>query len=304
VRLRLFWKLGLTYLFLLLLVLLAVDIYAERALRRDYLRAGFDRLDSLARLAESRPPALDDPPKLSSWTSWMAQSGARVTVVASGGRVLADSAQDPGTMENHATRPEIQQAVAEGRGHAIRHSDTVGRDLVYLAIRHFPPQGSPVVLRLALPLARIDEALADIRRRLWTASFVILLLAGGGSLLFSRAFSARIARLKQFSRRVAEGDFRPMAVERAGDELVELTHALNETAARLDQTIRTLTDERNQSAAILRSMIEGVAVVAADERIAFCNQVFCHTVGAEAGNCEGRPLVEVVRQPDVVRLTR
>jgi len=39
VRLRLFWKLGLTYIVLLFLVLLAVDLYAARALRRDYLRA-------------------------------------------------------------------------------------------------------------------------------------------------------------------------------------------------------------------------------------------------------------------------
>lgn len=47
VRLRLFWKLGLTYLFLLFAVLLAVDIYAARALSRDYLRTGFEHLESL-----------------------------------------------------------------------------------------------------------------------------------------------------------------------------------------------------------------------------------------------------------------
>lgn len=299
---RLFWKLGLTYLLLLFLVLLAVDIYAARALRRDYLRAGFEQLDSLAQLAQSRPPRLEDAGELSAWALWMARSGARITVVADDGRVLADSSEDPGRMENHANRPEIQAAFASERGRAVRHSETLNRDLVYLALRHQPAEGRPAVLRLALPLERIDEALADIRGRLWTASFVILLLAGGTSLLFSRAFSGRVERLKQFSRRVADGDFAPLPVERGGDELMDLTQALNDTAARLDSTIRTLTEERNQSAAILRSMVEGVAVIGPGRELLFCNQAFCRTFGLEAAQCEGRPFLEVIRQSELLAL--
>lgn len=299
-RLSLFWKLGLTYLLLLFLVLLAVDIYAEQALRQDYLRAGFERLDSLARLAEGRPPRLDDAADLSAWAEWIARSGARITVVAADGRVLADSSGDPQKMENHANRPEIQATFASGRGRAVRHSDTLNRDLVYLAIRHEATQGRPVALRLALPLEQIDEALADVRRRLWTASLLILVAAGGASLLFSRAFSRRVERLKQFSRRVADGDFRSLPVEQVGDELTELTRALNETAARLDSTIRTLTAERNQSAAILRSMVEGVAVISPDRRLLFCNRAFCQAFGQEATQCEGRPFLEVIRQPELL----
>jgi len=47
---------------------------------------------------------------------------------------------------------------------------------------------------------------------------------------------------------------------------------LNQTAARLDRTIRTLTEERNLSSAILGSMVEGVAVVSGAERLVFANQ--------------------------------
>ena len=56
-RLRLFWKLALTYLLLLFSVLLAVDLYAARTLRRDYLRAAYEQLESLERLVQARPPA-------------------------------------------------------------------------------------------------------------------------------------------------------------------------------------------------------------------------------------------------------
>ncbi|MFQ5663417.1 MAG: ATP-binding protein [Terriglobia bacterium] len=303
-RLKLFWKLGLTYLVLLFLVLLAVDLYAARALRRDYLRAGFDQLESLAKLAQRRPPQGDDPAALRAWTRWMAESGARITVVTRGGRVLADSAEDPRKMENHADRPEIQEAFAVGKGRAVRHSATVNRDLVYLAVEYKPGREPPVVLRLALPLAQIDTALADIRWRLWTASGVILFLAGGVSLLFSRAFSGRIERLKEFSRRVADGDFRPLPAAPGGDELTELVRALNTTAVRLDRTIRSLTEERNRSAAILGSMVEGVAVIGADEGILFCNQALCEIFGVRGEESQGRSVVEVIRQPELLSVIR
>jgi hypothetical protein len=50
VRLNLFWKLGFAFFALLIAILLPVDFYAERALRRDYERAGFDQLASIARM--------------------------------------------------------------------------------------------------------------------------------------------------------------------------------------------------------------------------------------------------------------
>ncbi|HXE75200.1 MAG TPA: ATP-binding protein [Candidatus Xenobia bacterium] len=303
-RISLFWKLSLSTLLLLALVLLAADLLAARLLRADYLERGFEQLDSLMQLAEHRPPPLDNPDELRAWTVWMGQSGARVTIIAADGRVLADSLHDPATMENHAGRPEVQQALSRGRGRVVRHSDTLNRDLLYLAHRHQPAPGHPpVVLRLALPLAEIDAALAELRWRLLTTSLVILVLAGGVSFLVSRRLARRIGDLQQFARRIATGDFRPVAAEREGDELAGLARSLNQTAARLAETIHTLTEERNRSAAILDSMAEGVAVIGADERIVFCNHAFCQAVGADA-TCAGRPLLEIVRQSDLVALIR
>ncbi len=303
-HLKLFWQFGLAFLGLLLAVLLAVDIFVGRSLRRDYLRDGFDQLVALGHVAQARPPQLEDPVALRSWVAWLAQSGARVTVIASGGVVLADSSHDPETMENHAGRPEIQQAFASGEGRSVRHSATLDRDLVYLALRHQPAGGQAVVLRLALPLKRVDDALAEIRWRLAGASLVILLVAGTIALLFSRSFSARIRRLEVFSRHVADGDFRPLPLERRGDELTALARSLNETAARLDQTIRTLTDERNRSAAILRSMVEGVAVISAEERILFCNAAFARILGFDAAASEGRALVEITRHAELLAVVK
>ena len=72
--------------------------------------------------------------------------GLRLTLVAQDGTVLYDSATaDPSTLPNHANRPEIQQAMAEGTGASVRRSATLGYDTHYYAVRL--TDGS--VLRLA-----------------------------------------------------------------------------------------------------------------------------------------------------------
>ena len=311
-RLNLFWKLGFAFFALLIAVLLSVDFYAERALRRDYERAGFEQLAAIARIALAYPPqpsALapshpQDSAGLRGWVAKMAASGVRVTVIASDGQVLVDSQSDPRTMENHADRPEIRDAWATGHGQSIRHSVTINSSLLYHAVRLSSAGAAPVVLRFALPLQTVDQEIWEFRRRLWLASLLVLLVTGTASLLISRSFSDRVDRLTDFFHRVAEGDFRPLEADRAGDALEALAISLNATAARLDRSIQTLTEERNLSSAILGSMVEGVAVVNAAERLLFANRGFAEILGLDVPPQSGSALLEVVRQTELIEAVR
>ncbi len=300
-RIKLFWQLALTYLLLPLLVLLLVDFLAGRIVRSDREEVGFAQLEAVLRVAETHlPPSRED------WQNWAMQwsrSGARVTVIASAGTVIADSQRAPEQLENHAGRPEVRAAMAAGSGRAIRHSDSIDRDLLYLAQR-IEWQGEGMVVRFAMPLRDVEAAVAAVRRRLWTASLPVLALAIAGALLLSRRVSRRVEGLTQFARRVAEGNFTAVPAEHAGDEISELTRAMNQTAARLAATIASLEREKDQSATILRSMVEGVVAVSAEGRILFLNDSFRRAVGAEADPSEGRALVEVVRQSDLIKLVQ
>jgi len=297
---RLFWKIGIVYLLLLLLVLAALDIYVVRALRQEFRESAFSQLESLSRLALSNPPPALTEPDLREWAASFGGSGIRVTLIDDRGVVLADSSEDPANMENHRARPEIREAFQLGTGRAVRRSPTLLRDLVYLAQRYDAEDGRTLVLRLSIPLARLDEAVSEFHHGLLIFSMLMLALAGGSSLLFFRGVSNRIGRLKRFSRRVAEGDFRPLSLDRNKDELAELSASLNQTAMKLDQTIRSLTEERNQSAAILGSMEEGVVVIGPDQRVMFCNKAFRQAVGVEGVSGEGRPIMELVRHSDLL----
>jgi two-component system, OmpR family, phosphate regulon sensor histidine kinase PhoR len=312
VRLNLFWKFSFSFLALLVSVLLALDFFAERALRSEYQRAGFEKLAAIARVAKARPPqwataAPGQPENLAPWRDWvtqMAAGGARVTAIAADGRVLADSEADPQSMENHANRPEVREAMAKGEGRSARRSATLNRDFLYLAVRQNTSAGPANILRFALSPDAVDEVLSSFRHKLWLASFFILLIAGTASLLFSRNFTDRVERLKEFSRRVAEGDFRPLPRDSSGDALGALGVSLNRTAARLDRTIQTLTEERNLSSAILGSMVEGVAVVNGSERLVFANPGFAEILGLDVPPTSGSALVEVVRQTELLEAVR
>jgi two-component system, OmpR family, phosphate regulon sensor histidine kinase PhoR len=296
--------LGFTYVALLLAVLIAVELYSARVIRSQAIRAAYSELTSLLNVAQTRPPLTSDPENLRTWTAWMAKSGARVTVIDSNGQVLADSAADAVAMENHANRPEVVEALAQGHGQSVHRSVTLDRELVYEAVRYQAPDGQSIVIRLAVPLSEIDLSVKELRDRLLIASIVMLLIGGIASLAFTRVFAARIGRLKDFSQRIAEGNFRPLLSEGPRDELSELTDSMNQTAARLDQEIRTLSGERNRSSAILRSMVEGVAVIDAQERLVFYNRAFSEIFNVPVSTAEGRPLIEAVRNAELVGLIR
>ena len=61
----------------------------------------------------------------------------RVTVILPSGEVLGDSDEDPRYMENHADRPEVQQASAVGLGRVTRFSTTVREEMMYVAVPVF-----------------------------------------------------------------------------------------------------------------------------------------------------------------------
>ncbi len=70
----------------------------------------------------------------------------RMTWVSPKGDVLFDNKAEPATMPNHMERPEIVQALHEGYGEAVRHSDTLEYQQYYAAKRL--PDGS--VLRMSI----------------------------------------------------------------------------------------------------------------------------------------------------------
>ena len=148
------------------------------------------------------------------------------------------------------------------------------------------------------------NAAAVVRHALWLAALGVLIVTVALSLIYSLVFSSRMKRVMLFAQRAAAGDFTPLARPAARDEVADLGDAVGGMVAQLGRTIRTLTDERNRSAAILSSMVEGVAVVGGDERILYCNQAFEQILELPQGSSQGKKLVEALRQAELVSAVR
>ena len=102
---------------------------------REELRDEVDVVAAALRRADDPRALLDD----------LELDDTRVTLVARDGSVAYDSEEDPADMGNHAERPEVREALADGQGSSERASSTIGETMLYEAVR----LGDGDVIRLA-----------------------------------------------------------------------------------------------------------------------------------------------------------
>jgi len=227
---------------------------------------------------------------------------ARVTFIAPEGTVIGDS--EVGTaelpaVENHAARPEVQQAFREGVGIARRYSVTVGTDMLYVAVR-VPEGGSPdlSIVRLALPLTEIEEQLAAVRQVAVIAFGVGTLIALGLSWVTSTLLVRRMHEMAAAAERYAAGDFSRPARDRGKDEIGKIGRVLDDAVRELAERATELASDRARMEAILGGMIEGVLVVDEHGRLQLVNGAARRMLRID-GAPEGRHYLEIVRHPDI-----
>ena len=170
-------KLLLTSLLLILAALGSADFLLSRYTAGREVKNAQQQLEGQIRLLV---PALAtvDASALREWTDRIGeQSRARVTVIDREGVVLADSQHDSSTMDNHARRPEVLQAMAGKIGSAVRHSATLDADLCYVAVPAALPGKPGIILRLAVPLKQIQTAMIEILWIILQSSAVAMLCA-------------------------------------------------------------------------------------------------------------------------------
>ena len=226
--------------------------------------------------------------------------GARVTVIARDGRVLADSAvsgAELAALENHAGRPEVQEALAGGTGQSQRHSATVGADLLYVAVpaRH----GGQVVG--VTRLSRSLESVAEQGRALWRAAALALLLAlvatGLMSLLVSAPLARSLEEMMEAAHQYAGGNLAARIRVRRADELGELARIINLSADQLQGRMAELARDRARTEAILSAMDDGLLAVDHRGTVTLANPWLIRIL--DLREPIGRHYLEVIRQREV-----
>ncbi len=209
------------------------------------------------------------------------ETGLRVTVIARDGTVIGESDKpesDLKTIENHLLRPEVQQALHEGIGSTTRKSDTIGVNLLYVAV---PVRDDKVVgiVRVAMPLVEIQQTTARVLHTVGVSSLAVGLVAIPILYWLSRRVTRPLLQMQKAAGRMARGDFTERAPYRVSGELGELATALNQMSSQLEARIRELSEEKADLGAILAGMTEGVLVARPDGRIRLTNQALRNQFG-------------------------
>jgi two-component system phosphate regulon sensor histidine kinase PhoR len=224
-----------------------------------------------------------------------------VTFLNAEGAVIGDSdvpLAGLDAVENHRNRPEVAAALAGGGDAATRYSATIHQRLMYAAVPMKMPDGTRGAARVAVPLDEVAAAIARLRRILWAALAIALMVAVLASSAAAQMLSAALRRMTEVARRMAAGDLDVRVRPVGTDEVAELARALDAMAGSLTSTLTTLRAERDLLGLILQSMQEGVLVLDSDSRMLLVNPALRATLKI-APNAEGRAALELIRNADL-----
>jgi two-component system phosphate regulon sensor histidine kinase PhoR len=225
---------------------------------------------------------------------------ARVTLLASSGVVLADSAlsgEELASAENHGDRPELRQAAASGLGVATRFSETVGTEMMYVAV---PMRGAASgTVRVAMSLAEVDALIAHMRFLITGAVLLGLVIAAGMGALASYLAARSLLSLVTRARALATGAPGERLSLPDSDELGGLAGSFNTMAEELERTMRALGDERDRVHAILESLTDGVLALDAQAQLSAINGAALTLLGVSQV-APGTPLIELMRVPELL----
>ena len=212
---------------LLLVALVVVDTFATSVAKDAYLQDLKRQLADECRLAALVHP---DPAAMGAAEvrRLAAAVGGRITIVRSDGKVLVDSEADAARMENHRTRKELIEAFRGQAGSDRRRSATVGTEFLYVAV---PMPGGAV--RIAMPTARIDRQVSEIRAKILAGTALAFLPAIAIAAWLARLISRRFAAVMAHAGELARGNFRARLPHPGASEFGQLATTLNQTAEAL-----------------------------------------------------------------------
>jgi len=301
------WRITVSFILVTLVIMAILGVYLVNSSRNSQLDNLRTQLENEATItAEACLPRLLDPDESINLDALAKKLGAeiesRITIVALNGTVLGDSEEDPRTMENHADRPEIVDALATGVGESTRYSTTLGQKMMYVAVPISYQDEILGVARVSLPLTTVENLERQVTLIIIIAvavAMALVVLAAWGT---SRITTRPIRKLTAASKRIASGELGQKLTIEARDEVGELTHAFNEMSAKTKELVETISQDRTRLATILDNMTDGVMMVDTEGNVSLANKAAEKLFSVKEAKNE--PLIEAVRDHEVDELLK
>ena len=204
----------------------------------------------------------------------------RITWLRGDGTVLYDTQADAATMENHAQREEVQQALAAGEGESSRYSSTLLQKTVYYAKRL--PDGT--VLRLSAVRVTAGVLVLNMLQP------ILLVLAT--ALILSGVLAGRLAR--RITEPLNRLDLEQPLENDTYEELAPLLRRMEHQRLLLRQQMDELKRRSEEFEQITGSMNEGLLLLDEAGTVLSINPAAQRLLGANT-DCVGQDLLTVDR---------
>jgi len=257
-------RLLLTYLTLLLAVILLLGLFLQSSLNEFFLVDLEKTLQKDAGVFASLINSEED------WQSDYTKAqvdrfaelfDARITLISNGGEVWADSAYDATRMNNHATRPEVVQALQGRIGTSSRHSATLEMDTLYLAYPVFAEEGVRGVIRISKSMTVVEEIISALERIILSGILIALFIGALISYFLAKTITNPIKEISQTADEIAGGNLEKRIFLNRRDEMGRLAWAINKMTEKLKEEIRTVRNRSQRLETILQNMVSGVLVI-------------------------------------------
>ena len=208
----------------------------------------------------------------------------RLTWIAPSGEVLFDSQADESSMENHAQREEVRQALETGEGQSSRYSSTLLEKTIYYAKKL--TDGS--VLRISISRATAGVLVMGMLQPMLVVLAAALILA----LVLAKRISARIvAPLNRL-------DLEKPLENDTYEELSPLLTRINQQRRQIDTQLRTLQQKKDEFAQITASMNESLVLMNEKGTVLSINPAARQLFHAEP-DCVGQDFLTVERNHEI-----
>ena len=208
----------------------------------------------------------------------------RLTWIAPSGEVLFDSQADESSMENHAQREEVRQALETGEGQSSRYSSTLLEKTIYYAKKL--TDGS--ILRISISRATAGVLVMGMLQPMLVVLAAALILA----LVLAKRISARIvAPLNRL-------DLEKPLENDTYEELSPLLTRINQQRRQIDAQLRTLQQKKDEFAQITASMNEGLVLMNEKGTVLSINPAARALFHAEP-DCVGQDFLTVERNHEI-----
>ena len=208
----------------------------------------------------------------------------RLTWIAPSGEVLFDSQADESSMENHAQREEVRQALETGEGQSSRYSSTLLEKTIYYAKKL--ADGS--ILRISISRATAGVLVMGMLQPMLVVLAAALILA----LVLAKRISARIvAPLNRL-------DLEKPLENDTYEEISPLLTRINQQRRQIDAQMRTLQQKKDEFDQITASMNEGLVLMNEKGTVLSINPAARALFHAER-DCVGQDFLTVERSHEI-----